>query len=78
MTELHPEWSYIFVQFPVDNKGTGPYGVEAGLDKIQIGDVIQLGHANGFYHLFCNRCSQMIYRFNSYPRCVHEGLSTYF
>ncbi len=37
--------------FLTGNNGVGPYGEETEPDKLQIGDIIQLGRATGdFYH----------------------------
>ncbi len=37
--------------FLVSNAGVGPFGEEAALEDLQIGDIIQLGRGNGeFYH----------------------------
>ena len=34
-----------------ENKGLGPFGKEATIDELEIGDVIQLGNnTDGFYH----------------------------
>ena len=48
-----PSWTGVqfFYNFMIDNKGVGPFGKEAGLDEMEIGDVIQLGNnQDGFYH----------------------------
>ncbi len=40
-----------FYNFFISNTGDGPFGIEVELNDVQIGDVIQLGDANGdFYH----------------------------
>ena len=39
-----------FYRFVVNNKGVGPYGYETELEDIKVGDVIQLGRDEGFYH----------------------------
>ncbi|MGN1372919.1 MAG: amidase domain-containing protein [Candidatus Coproplasma sp.] len=48
-----PSWTgveYLY-NFLVNNKGDGPFAQEAPLDKIEIGDVVQLGTGTGdFYH----------------------------
>jgi hypothetical protein len=82
LNDRTPSWSgviYLY-NFLVDNKGTGPYGVEVGLDKIQIGDVIQLGHANGFYHsLFVTGVSSNDIFVSTHTQdAFMRGLSTYF
>lgn len=48
-----PSWTgveYLY-DFLVKNEGLGPFAEEVGLDKVEIGDIIQLGTATGdFYH----------------------------
>lgn len=48
-----PSWTgvpYLY-NFLVGNKGVGPYAMLAGADSVQIGDIVQLGRADGtFYH----------------------------
>ncbi len=48
-----PSWTgveYLY-QFLVNNEGVGPYAEEVPLDKLEIGDVVQLGRETGdFYH----------------------------
>ena len=37
--------------FLTGNKGVGPYGADADATAMEVGDLVQLGHANGqFYH----------------------------
>ena len=37
--------------FLTGNKGVGPYGADADAAAMEVGDLVQLGHANGqFYH----------------------------
>ncbi len=53
MEDRSPSWTGVqfFYNFMVDNKGVGPFGKEASLDEVEIGDVIQLGNnQDGFYH----------------------------
>lgn len=53
LEDRSPSWTGVqfFYNFMVDNKGVGPYGKEATLDEVEIGDVIQLGNnQDGFYH----------------------------
>ena len=48
-----PSWTGVefFYNFITQNKGVGPFGREARIDELEIGDVIQLGrNADGFYH----------------------------
>ena len=41
---------YIY-NFLTTNKGRGPFGREVGQSAVQLGDIIQLGRADGtFYH----------------------------
>ncbi|MDE7082458.1 MAG: amidase domain-containing protein [Clostridia bacterium] len=48
-----PSWTgveYLY-NFMVHNEGIGPFAEEVGLDKVEIGDIVQLGTATGdFYH----------------------------
>lgn len=48
-----PSWtgvSYLY-NFLIGNKGIGPYAVEVDASKVEEGDIVQLGKANGeFYH----------------------------
>ena len=48
-----PSWTgveYLY-NFLVNNKGAGPYGAEAPVSELEIGDIVQLGTATGdFYH----------------------------
>lgn len=48
-----PSWTgveYLY-NFLVNNDGAGPFAEEVGLDKLEIGDIVQLGRATGdFYH----------------------------
>lgn len=48
-----PSWTgveYLY-NFMVRNEGVGPFAEEVGLDKVEIGDIVQLGTGTGdFYH----------------------------
>lgn len=48
-----PSWTgvrYLY-EFLVRNGGVGPFAEETALDKLDIGDIVQLGRASGdFYH----------------------------
>ena len=48
-----PSWTgveYLY-NFLVNNEGAGPFAEEVSLDKLQVGDIVQLGRATGdFYH----------------------------
>ncbi|MGN1002625.1 MAG: amidase domain-containing protein [Oscillospiraceae bacterium] len=51
--ERTASWTSVkyFHNFIVNNEGPGPFGEDVSRDRIQPGDVIQLGRANGeFYH----------------------------
>jgi hypothetical protein len=53
LDDRSPSWTGVqfFYNFMIDNKDVGPYGREASLDEMEIGDVIQLGNnQDGFYH----------------------------
>ena len=39
-----------FYKFIVNNKGVGPFGYEAGIDELEIGDFIQLFNGTNYYH----------------------------
>jgi hypothetical protein len=49
-----PAWTGVneFYWFAVNNTGTGFYAEETNLSTIRIGDVIQLGNEERFYHTF--------------------------
>lgn len=47
-----PSWTgveYLY-NFLVNNDGVGPFAEEAPLDKLEIGDIVQLGRATGDYY----------------------------
>lgn len=48
-----PSWTgveYLY-NFLVNNDGAGPFAEEVSVDKLEIGDIVQLGRATGdFYH----------------------------
>lgn len=48
-----PSWTgvqYLY-DFLVGNKGVGPFAEETTPDKLEVGDIVQLGRATGdFYH----------------------------
>ena len=53
LNERSPSWTGVeyFYNFMTQNKGIGPFGREASIDELEIGDVIQLGrNGEGFYH----------------------------
>ena len=53
LNERSPSWTGVeyFNNFITTNKGIGPFGREATLDELEIGDVIQLGrNGEGYYH----------------------------
>lgn len=47
-----PSWSGVefLYQFLVNNRGVGPRANEVGPSEVQLGDVIQLGNADGTYY----------------------------
>ncbi len=52
-TNRTPSWTGVeyFARFLTENNSIGPVGVYTDLNNIDLGDVIQLGNANGdFYH----------------------------
>ena len=53
LDQRSPSWTGVefFYNFITGNKGVGPFGREATLDELEIGDVIQLGRNGvGYYH----------------------------
>lgn len=47
-----PSWTgveYLY-NFLVNNKEAGPYAEEVGLDKLEVGDIVQLGNSTGDYY----------------------------
>ncbi len=53
LNERAPAWTGVeyFYKFITANEGVGPYGRDAERDECEIGDVVQLGRADGtFYH----------------------------
>lgn len=47
-----PSWAgvqYLY-QFLTGNKSVGPYAAETAQDKVEPGDIVQLGNNNGYYH----------------------------
>ena len=53
LNERSPSWTGVqyFYDFITGNQGVGPFGREAGLDELEIGDVIQLArNEEGYYH----------------------------
>ena len=53
LDDRSPSWTGVeyFYNFMVGNTDVGPYGRDAALDELEIGDVIQLGNnRDGFYH----------------------------
>ena len=47
-----PAWTGVnfFYNFMTQNEGVGPFGRAATLEELDVGDVIQLGDANGNYY----------------------------
>ena len=53
MEDRAPAWTGVeyFYTFMTTNMGVGPFGREASLDELEIGDVIQLAkEGEGYYH----------------------------
>lgn len=53
LDDRSPSWTGVqfFYDFITMNEGIGPFGRDASLDELEIGDVIQLGRNDeGFYH----------------------------
>ena len=53
LNDRTPSWTgveYLY-NFLVNNDGVGPFAEEVSLDKLEVGDIVQLGRATGdFYH----------------------------
>ncbi len=53
LNDRTPSWSgvgYLY-NFLVNNKGAGPFAEEIPLEKLEVGDIVQLGRSTGdFYH----------------------------
>ena len=47
-----PSWTGVefLYDFLVSNKARGPFATESGMEDMRLGDVIQLGQEDGFYH----------------------------
>ncbi len=48
-----PSWSGVefLYNFLIDNKATGPFGIESAITNVEPADIIQLGNSDGqFYH----------------------------
>ena len=53
LDDRSPSWTGVeyFYNFMVNNRGVGPFGEESTADRIEVGDVIQLGReGEGYYH----------------------------
>ncbi len=53
LDDRSPSWTGVdyFYNFMIDNKDVGPFGRDATLDELEIGDVIQLArNEDGYYH----------------------------
>ena len=70
LNDRSPSWTGVrfLYDFLIFNRGVGPFGVEVNPSKVEIGDIIQLGDANGnYYHtLFVSG-----YKNNSFLVCAH-------
>lgn len=51
-TKRSPSWTGVefLYKFLINNKGPGPYAIEVPQTQIKIGDIIQLGNYEKFYH----------------------------
>lgn len=47
-----PAWTGVefFYDFMVGNQGVGPFGIAVPIEEVQVGDILQLGNAEQFYH----------------------------
>ncbi len=80
-----PSWSGVeyFYNFMTDNSGVGPYAEERPLEGLEVGDIIQLGNGNRFYHTLVLTAIRTGFRGRSYYICAHNydayqrNLSTY-
>ena len=52
VNDRSPAWTDVrlFYDFLINNKNVGPYATECKLTEVQIGDFIQLGNYNKWYH----------------------------
>jgi hypothetical protein len=51
-SDRSPSWTGVqfLYNFLTTNKSVGPYAVETNQENVKIGDFVQLGNENGFYH----------------------------
>lgn len=51
-TKRSPSWTGVefLYNFLITNKDAGPFAIETTQEKIQLGDIIQLGNSEKFYH----------------------------
>lgn len=52
LSDRSPSWTGVefLYDFLVSNKARGPFATESGMEDMRLGDVIQLGQADRFYH----------------------------
>ncbi len=52
INDRSPSWTGVpfLYSFLVNNKTRGPYAIETGIENMELGDVIQLGNGERFYH----------------------------
>lgn len=81
-TKRSPSWTGVefLYNFLINNTGPGPFGMETTQDKVKIGDIIQLGNSEKFYHsliivdIHKNNIFVAAHDFNAYMK----NLNTYF
>ena len=51
-TQRSPSWTSVefLYNFLINNKGPGPYAIEVQRSQLKLGDIIQLGNSEKFYH----------------------------
>ncbi len=52
LSDRTPSWTgveYLY-KFLVTNNGVGPFGIQTNENEITVGDIVELGSFNGFYH----------------------------
>ncbi len=77
-TNRSPSWSGVqfLYDFLINNTGIGPFATEVAKFELQIGDIIQLGNRDKFYHslLVVDKNDSLIYvsahNFDAYMRAL--------
>ena len=76
-----PAWTGVefFYNFMTENVGEGPFGKEVPETEVEVGDVVQLGNAERFYHTLIVSAIRrgMIYICAHSDDAYNRALSTY-